>query len=163
MRPDRFAIGATPDRLNSAAPVAIQGRGRQTGPPDGRSMTNQLGILSLDMSQEDRILRIVVAAGSTLGLADAQASVREGALLFDAGWKAGCLVDMRGLRSMTREARQYYGGEEPPRRFTGVALVVGSPLNRAIGNFFLGLNRPRMPTRLFDTVEDARAWLQGLA
>ena len=35
-----------------------------------------------------------------------------------------------------------------------------SPLTRAIGNFFLGLNKPLMPTRLFTSEEEALAWLK---
>jgi hypothetical protein len=34
-------------------------------------------------------------------------------------------------------------------------------LSRALGNFFLGLNKPSMPTRLFDDQEQALAWLRG--
>jgi hypothetical protein len=43
--------------------------------------------------------------------------------------------------------------------FSATALIISSPLSRAIGNFFLGLNRTSMPTRLFTSEADALAWL----
>jgi hypothetical protein len=42
-----------------------------------------------------------------------------------------------------------------------VALLVGSPMSRAIGNFFIGLNKPLIPTRLFVSEPEALAWLRG--
>jgi hypothetical protein len=42
-----------------------------------------------------------------------------------------------------------------------VALLVGSPVTRVIGNFFIGLNKPRWPVRLFRSESDALAWLGG--
>ena len=41
-----------------------------------------------------------------------------------------------------------------------VALLVGSPLSRAIGNFYLGFNRPTVPTRIFNAEAAALEWLQ---
>lgn len=44
--------------------------------------------------------------------------------------------------------------QERPRR-CALALVCASPLSRAIGAFFIGLNRPPTPTRMFRTFERA--------
>ena len=49
------------------------------------------------------------------------------------------------------------------RVWSETALVVGSPVSRVIGNFFVGLNRPKYPLRLFDDQEFATAWLLGFA
>jgi len=45
-----------------------------------------------------------------------------------------------------------------PALFYGAALIVTNPLARAIGSFFLGLTRPAVPTKLFESVEEAAAW-----
>jgi hypothetical protein len=70
------------------------------------------------------------------------------------------LMDIRGARALTREARAYYASREAAQLFTATALLVDSPVSRAIGNFFLGLNRPEMPTRLFASEGEALAWLR---
>jgi hypothetical protein len=70
------------------------------------------------------------------------------------------LMDIRNARSLSREARAFYASAEVAEVFSATALVVSSPLSRAIGNFFLGFNRPAMPTRLFESEAEALAWLR---
>jgi hypothetical protein len=77
------------------------------------------------------------------------------------GRKRPVLVDLRRLKSMNREARAYFAGPVTARVESAAALLVGSPLTRAIGNFFLGLNKPCFPTRLFTSEGEALAWLTG--
>ncbi len=42
-----------------------------------------------------------------------------------------------------------------------VTLNAGAPLSRAIGNIFMGLNKPDFPLRLFTSDAEALAWLTG--
>lgn len=78
------------------------------------------------------------------------------------GEKVYLLLDLRKLRrGITREARQHYSGPEAERLLVALAMVVGSPLTRLVGNLFIGLNRPREPTRLFTSEAEARTWLLG--
>lgn len=70
------------------------------------------------------------------------------------------LMDIRGARALTRDARAFYAGPEAGEIFSATGLVISSPLSRALGNFFLGLNKPHMPTRLFTSEEEALAWLR---
>jgi hypothetical protein len=72
------------------------------------------------------------------------------------------LVDCRNLRGQTREARVYFASEPSHvRHYTAVALVVGNALSRVIANFFIGINKPDKPTRLFDDPNQAIEWLRG--
>jgi hypothetical protein len=80
-----------------------------------------------------------------------------------AGKKWPMLVDMSKVKSITREARERYASPKNEETITACAIVVGSRLNRFIGNFFIGLNRAPVPTRLFDSPADARAWLLQFA
>ncbi len=79
------------------------------------------------------------------------------------GQARGFLMDIRAIRSLPREVRTYFTQPEHAQVHRAVALVVGSPLSRAIGNFFLGFNKPAMPMRLFSEDEDALEWLRKVA
>jgi hypothetical protein len=42
-----------------------------------------------------------------------------------------------------------------------VGIVIGNPLSRMMGTFFINVNKPKAPTRLFDDEATAVAWLRG--
>jgi hypothetical protein len=66
---------------------------------------------------------------------------------------------MANMLSQDAEARRAYQ-EIDTDLFYGGGLVVENGLSRALGSFFLGLSRPHVPTRLFDTVDKAIEWLK---
>jgi hypothetical protein len=41
------------------------------------------------------------------------------------------------------------------------ALIVDSPVGRIIGNFFIGMNKPGIPVKIFDSEDKAIQWLRG--
>ena len=43
---------------------------------------------------------------------------------------------------------------------TAVALVVDTPVSRVLGNFYLGLSKPHIPSRLFNDEAEALDWLK---
>ncbi len=77
------------------------------------------------------------------------------------GRPCGSLVLMSNMLSQDAEARRAYATLDPRLIYAG-ALVVGNPLSRALGSFFVGLNRPRVPTKLFDTMEKGLQWLKTM-
>lgn len=79
-----------------------------------------------------------------------------------AGRRLPVLVDLRVLKSQSAGARAVLAGPEAARVSHAVALLIGSPLSRVIGNFYLRFNRPETPTQLFSSEAAARAWLEGL-
>ena len=70
------------------------------------------------------------------------------------------LVDMRLTTRITREARAYYAGGRTASIQRVTALLVSSPLSATIANFFMGLNKPVSPTRMFHDPGKAIAWLK---
>jgi hypothetical protein len=68
--------------------------------------------------------------------------------------------DLTNVVKMSKECRRHFAGAEHAKTFTKAALIVTSPISRLIGNFFLGLNKPLKPTRLFNTKEDGLKWLR---
>lgn len=77
------------------------------------------------------------------------------------GRKIGSAVIMSNMLSQEPEARRAYT-EIDPHLVYGGALVVESALSRALGSFFVGLTRPVVPTKLFDSVENAIEWLKTM-
>lgn len=70
------------------------------------------------------------------------------------------LIDARNIKSMEREARSHFSTHGRETKITSFAVMVKSPLSRVIGNFFMGLNKPAVPARLFDDETDAINWLK---
>lgn len=104
-------------------------------------------------------IHAVMREGCEMNLTDATENVAATASL--ARGHMPVLVDMRGVRSQTREARQYFDGAEAAKTLSAVALLIGSPVSRVLANFFLRVSAQRIPTRLFTSEADAITWLLG--
>lgn len=78
---------------------------------------------------------------------------------FSQGINYPCLIDMREVRSATKEAREYLA-DEGSKLIKAGALLIGSAVTRAIGNIFLTINKPPVPTKLFTDENEAKLWLK---
>lgn len=68
------------------------------------------------------------------------------------------ILIISGISSTSREAREYFSKDDGIKYMKSLALIVGSPLNRTIGNFFLILNNPKVPTKIFTDLKEALEW-----
>jgi hypothetical protein len=109
---------------------------------------------------EDRILRVRLNPGARETLENAKENIVAVADLL-AGRRLPILVDYRLIASQERAARAYYASPETGKHVCAVALLVDSPLSRIIGNFFMGLNKPPFPVKVFGDEAEALAWLTG--
>lgn len=110
---------------------------------------------------EDGIIRTVGRRDTEASLEYAKAIIAA-ILKVSGGRRVPNLVDLRGVRnSISRDARIYFAGAEADRALTATAMVVDSSLGRMIGNFYLGLNQPKRPTRLFTQESEAVEWLKN--
>lgn len=64
------------------------------------------------------------------------------------------------LASQDRAARKVYADDPSPQWSEGFALIGSSMLSRAMASFFLGLGQPRIPVKMFTTLDDARPWIR---
>jgi hypothetical protein len=106
------------------------------------------------------ILYDVVKPGVVVTLADAReihAAYRKVA----GGRRRPLLVDMREIKRIERGAREYLSGPESAEISLAAALLVGSALTRAVGNFLINRHRPRQPVRLYTQEAEALRWLRG--
>jgi len=76
------------------------------------------------------------------------------------GKKCSTLIVMNNLASQDAETRRIYGEMTTNGLFYGTALVVNSFLSRAIASFAVGLSKPQMPIKVFDTIEKGVEWLR---
>jgi hypothetical protein len=144
-------LSTRPSRVDStnvsAALEAIE-------PDASRTLESRTHLVVLD---REGILRTSIKRGD-VGLDDAKETVRLMTLLA-AGTSRPLLGDMAGARAMSREARTYF--VQDCDCVSAAALIVRSPLERAIGNFFLGLNLGSRPARLFPSEAAALVWLRS--
>src|SRR5262245_21185384 len=109
----------------------------------------------------DGIVRCVVRPGARMSLEDARQNIAAVAQV-GAGQRVPVLVDGRRVHYVSREARDFLAGEEVARVQSACALWVSSPVSVVIANFFLGINKPQYPTRLFSSEHEAVAWLRAM-
>src|SRR5512140_3518056 len=76
------------------------------------------------------------------------------------GKKCSVLIIMSNLLSQDAEARRIYDEVTVSGLFFATALIVSNPLSRAIASFAIGLSKPQMPVKLFDTGEKGIEWLK---
>ena len=112
---------------------------------------------------DEGFLRGECFEGAEETLADAEEQLRE-QRAHAGGERRPFLMNIARVRSLSRDARNAFANSDDAYAlFSCAALVVGSPLSRAVGNFFIGLNKPRMPTRLFTSEAEGLAWLREQA
>lgn len=123
------------------------------------SRKQQTDYVSLEFA-DDGILEYRYAPGAVVDLEFAHAIVRDAAELLGDDAPVPALVEPGNVKELTREARAFFA-ESPENQAvsTMVALIVESPAARFIGNVFLRVSKPRIPTRLFQDRALARAWL----
>ena len=108
---------------------------------------------------DDGILISAYKESSNIEIEDA-IMVRDATLELTGGKKCVALVDLTNVRTISKEARYYFSGTEFAQVFIAAASFVSTPVSKIIGNFFLGMNKPAMPVRLFNSRDEAIAWLK---
>jgi hypothetical protein len=107
----------------------------------------------------DGIVHIINSPGYKVKLEDAKQNVHAAKKFGDK--KRPLYVDITRIESVSKDAREYYASIEAAKRISVCAMVVGSPISKVVGNFFLGLNKPHYPVRLFTSEEEALDWLRN--
>jgi len=108
---------------------------------------------------EDGIARTKIKPGSEVTLEYAKEnSIAVNSLYL--GKKFPLLIDSRGIKSMSRDARNQFSTKGRETHVLAFGIVISSPISRVIGNFFMGINKPAVPTRLFENEVEAEKWLK---
>ncbi len=105
------------------------------------------------------IVWVAIDAGERQTLADAKSNLA--AAISAAGTsKRPLLVDIRLARMLDPESRHYYAGTDLNENFIALAILLEtSPLGVMMGNIYSRIARHKVPMRLFQDEEQAKAWL----
>lgn len=76
------------------------------------------------------------------------------------GTKRPLLTDIRFCQPLTPEARRYYSGKALNDSFTALAILIeSSHFGMMMGNVYLRIAKPGIPTQLFQDDQKAIGWL----
>ena len=111
--------------------------------------------------RKDGIVQIQFKKGFEGELEDSKRMVKHFELL-SPGKKAKVLAIYAENNLFSKEVREYVAGPEVGRIVEADALVIIGTAQKIIGNFYMQVNKPSRPTKLFTSKEEALRWLHGL-
>lgn len=81
---------------------------------------------------------------------------------FTSGKTLSVLILNGGVVSMSKEAREYLASGEGTAGIRAAAIVLKSVFGSFLGNFFLSVNKPEMPVKIFRYERTAVNWLKRI-
>ena len=109
--------------------------------------------------RSDRIIQYTTKANITISEQDSNDMVDAAGKLGD--FKKFPILIVVGKHSLAdKEAREFGAGKEGTKYAVAVAFVINSLAQKILGNAYLKINKPIVPTLLFDNEEKAVEWLQ---
>ncbi len=110
---------------------------------------------------DEGLLIVRINDGAHQSLADAKENLAA-AVAETGGTRRPILIDIRTAQPLDADARHHYSGQTLVDRFSALALLVdASPFGRMMGNVYLRIARPGIPTQLFAEETKAVEWLNG--
>jgi hypothetical protein len=108
---------------------------------------------------EGGVVVVRIHNGAYQSLADAQENLAA-CLAETAGRRRPLLIDIRGAQPLDADVRHHYSGRTLVEGFSALALLIDSrPLGLMMGNVYLRVARPGIPTQLFQDEARATEWL----
>lgn len=121
-----------------------------------KSITTKTAEFKLD---SEGIIHIKPFEGIEIELMHAKEN-HEAMLKINNNQPALMMIHTKGTISATPEARAYSASSEVSSCRIAQAIVVDSFLNKLASNFYINFNKPKNPTRIFNSVQEAHLWLK---
>ncbi len=109
---------------------------------------------------EDGVLYQDYSPGTVLKLEDSLEELKIYRNTFCKEEKRPIIVDLSNIKTVSKESRDIYSSQEMGDTISAAALIVSNPVNRIMGNFYMGINKTKMPVRMFTGAMDAKNWLK---
>jgi len=110
--------------------------------------------------RKDGIVHCIALPDAYITLEDAKENI-QAINKVAGGIKSPVLVDIRKSSGAAKEARKYFSSPEVATVQSAVAMLIDSGFSKLMGNFFIGLNKPLFPLKLFTNMDEALEWLAG--
>lgn len=108
---------------------------------------------------QDDVLHIIYHQGVYIDL-NAAVQIVKDRLLLQEGMTLPVLCDIRGIKEINKQARAYLA-IEGSTLIKAVAVIVEPPVSEMLSEFYIRTSNPPIPTKSFENMEDALAFLQG--
>ena len=109
--------------------------------------------------RDDGLVIVKIRDGAYQSLEDAKTNLAM-AISETNGRPRPLLIDIRTAQPLDADARHHYSGQVLVDNFSALGLLVdSSPFGRMMGNVYLRVARPGIPTQLFTNASRAVAWL----
>lgn len=108
---------------------------------------------------EDGILYTTYNPGLKITLAIAQKCVAD-RLELSGGNVYPMLGDTSNIASTDKDAREFLSQGDGIKQLSAGAFIIKSVIEKHLGNFFIQVNKPPLPARLFTRYSEAVEWLQ---
>ena len=108
---------------------------------------------------ENEICYTIVKPNSIIELPDAIEN-RAAVLEVSEGKTYPLLVNLKEIKSISKEARDHFSMKDITQEVSAIGILIKSHVSIIIGNFFIGISKPTVPTQLFKNEEKAIAWLK---
>lgn len=69
------------------------------------------------------------------------------------------VIDIKSIKSITKQSRDFLASEKGCEGIIAAAFLIDSSLGRILGNFFIQINKPLKPTKIFTNEIKAKKWL----
>jgi hypothetical protein len=123
-------------------------------------MQKHLKIRIADLSFEDGILYARIYEGAEMELSDVK-EIYDAGLQLSEGKPYCCLADVRGNPSSTPDSRAFGAAEGYSEFRLADAILANSTMMKLVVNVYINFNKPRVPTKMFDSEEKAVEWLKS--
>ena len=106
----------------------------------------------------DDVLYANILKNAYLDVAEVQENFEARKPLLDTERPIPTIIDITQIDKITKEARSL--SPSLTDGMSAIAIIIGSGLSKVIGNYAIMINRPKIPTKLFTSITDARLWVR---
>ena len=117
----------------------------------------EIGCARMEM-REDGILHVHIKVDEVFEIADSHALVQARTRLVD-GRRTPIIYTCSEFVIPSKEVREFVASENRSKMVTADAFVVNSLPQRLVANFFIKINKPVRPVKVFDNFDAAREWI----
>lgn len=122
-------------------------------------MVKELETPYVHFKMRDKLLIATFKKGLKIYLDIAKEIVSD-RLSFTEGKTTVAMVYNQGVVSLDKNARDFFSSPEGNKNLKAGAIMLDSSFTAVLANFFLSVNKPNIPARLFTDSDKAIQWLK---